>query len=286
MSGTIYKGFTKDEMEFHFDPSVAVPDQQRWAEERRRASLKVRDALKAHFNVQYGTRPREIIDIFPAQRRPSPVFLYIHGGYWRGGSKEDNCHFAELFVRRGATVGVLEYDLCPSVTVTDIVAQIRLAVGWTYRRISEYGADPSKLYIGGLSAGAHLVAMALAHDWKKDGFPPDMIKGAIAISGVYDLDAVLHINANKDIRLNRDTARTNNPLIQPLLCRAPLIIAVGGAEPTGWKQMSQDFYNLCKQRGLECQYIEVPGAHHYSISLHLADPASPLTEAIFRQMGL
>lgn len=286
MSEIVYKGFTQDEMEFHFDPSVAVVDQPRWAEERSKASLKVRDAVKAHFNIPYGSSPRQVMDIFPAEEQDAPVFLYIHGGYWRRGSKEDNCHFAELFTKAGVTVAVLEYDLCPKVTVTDIVRQARSAVAWSYRHISEYRGDPSKLCIGGLSAGGHLVAMALAHDWKKDGLSQDIIKGAVAISGVYDLDAVLHINANKDIRLNQESVRDNSPFLHPPLPHTPLIIAVGGAEPRGWKEMSRDFFELCEERGLKCDYIEVSGANHFSISLHLSDPASPLTRAIFKQMKL
>lgn len=286
MSAAVYKGFGKEEMEFHFDPAVAVPDQARWAEERRKASQKVRAALKSRPNVPYGNSPRQVMDIFPADKPGGPVLVYIHGGYWRGGSKEDNCHFAELFVKAGATLAIMEYDLCPGVTVTEIVRQARSAIAWVYRHISEYGGDPSRLYVAGLSAGGHLVAMALAHDWEKEGFPRDLIKGAVAISGVYDLDAVLHIDVNKEIRLSPESARENSPFLHPPLPHTPLIVVVGGAEPRGWKQMSEDLFRLCKERGVECDYLEVPGTHHYALSSLLADPDSPLTRAIFRQMGL
>ena len=65
-----------------------------------------------------------------------------------------------------------------------------------------------------------------------------------------------------------------------------MIIAVGGAEPKGWQQMSEDYFKLCKERGLDCQYLVVPGANHYTMSEHLADANSPLTQAMFKQMGL
>lgn len=286
MESVVYKGFRKEELEFHFDPSVAVPDQARWAEERKKASQRVRAALKSWPNVPYGNSPRQVMDIFPAYKPGGPVLVYIHGGYWRGGSKDDNCHFAELLVKAGATLAILEYDLCPSATVAEIVRQARSAIAWVYRNISEYGGDPSRLYVAGLSAGAHLVAMALAHDWEKGGLPRRLIKGAVAISGVYDLDAVLHIEVNKEIRLTPESARENSPFLHPPLPHTPLIVAVGEGEPKGWRQMSEDLFRLCRERGVECDYLEIPNAHHYALSSLLADPNSPLTHALFKQMGL
>lgn len=286
MSAVVYKGFRKEEMEFHFNTRVSVPDYPRWSEERDKASLRVRRTLKSWLDVPYGSSSRQVMDIFPADEPAAPVLVYIHGGYWRSGDKKDNCHFVEAFVRAGATVVLLEYDLCPRVTVAEIVRQMRSAITWVYGHISDYGGDPSRLYLSGLSAGGHLVAMALAHDWEKEGLPRNLIKGAIAISGVYDLDAVIHVSVNEEIRLDPETARENSPFLHPPLPYTPLIVAVGGGEPRGWKQMSEDFFRLCKERGVECEYLEVPDAHHYSMSALLAEPDKALTRAIFRQMGL
>jgi len=286
MSAFVYKGFRQEEVEFHFNPAVAVPDLPWWAKEKSKASLRVRKTLKSWLDVPYGSSPRQVLDIFPADHPGAPVNVYIHGGYWRGGSKDDNCHMAEAFVKAGATMVILEHDLCPGVTVTEIVRQVRSAVAWSYGHIADYGGDPSRLYISGSSAGGHLVAMLLAHDWEREGFPRDMIKGATAISGVYDLDAVLHVSVNEEIRLDAASARENSPFLHPPFPYTPLIVAVGGGEPRGWKQMSEDFFSFCKERGLECDYLEIPDAHHFSLSSNLADPSTPLTRAILRQMGL
>jgi len=230
--------------------------------------------------------PRPAADIFPAGEPDAPVLIYFHGGYWRGGSREENCHFAPAFVKAGATVAVMGYDLCPSVTVAEIVKQARSAVAWVYRCIARYGGDPSKIYIAGTSAGGHLVALALAHEWEREGLPRDTIKGGVAISGVYDLDPVLHVSVNKEIRLTPESARQNSPMLQPPLPRAPLAIAVGGDESAGWRQMSREFFKLCKEGGVDCRFLEIPGSHHFSITTHLDDPKSALARAILGQMGL
>lgn len=287
MSEFVYKKFRKDEMEFHFQPRTAVPDYQRLSEERAKLSAAVRARLKPSLNIPYGKTARQVVDIFPADRPNGPVQVYIHGGYWRSGSKEDSHFLAETFVKAGVTVAFLEYDLCPKVTVAEIVRQARAGIAWLYRNIANYGGDPSSLYIMGNSVGGHLVAMALAYDWeKKEGLPRNMIKGAAAITGVYDLDPVFHVRVNEEIRLTPEIARENSPMLHPPLPHTPLIIAVGGNEPAGWRRMSADFCALCKSCGVDCQYLEIPGAHHYGMNALLGDSKSPLSRAILKQMRL
>ena len=250
------------------------------------ASVNNRKRLKSTLNIPYGNSPRQVIDIFPTEKKDASVLVYVHGGYWVRGGKDHNCHFVDLFGEAGVTVALVEYDLCPDVSVTDIVRQVRSAIAWVYKNISGYGGDPEKIYICGVSAGGHLVTMALSHAWEKEGLPHHLIKGCVAISGVYDLDAVLHVSVNEQIRLNPDTARENSPFIHPPLPNAPLVVAVGGGEPEGWKQMSRDLYELSNKRGVNCEYLEVPGANHFMLSSHLADPESLIPRAIFNQMGL
>jgi arylformamidase len=195
MSESGYNGFRKDELEYQYNPRESVPEFPELAKRRAEESRKARSTLKSWLNVPYGDSPREILDIYTADRPAGPVLVYIHGGYWRSAAKTTICNFAPAFVQRGATVVLVEYDLCPNVTVTDIVRQTRAAIASVYRNIIRYSDNPSKLYVSGHSAGGHLTAMALAHDWEKEGLPRDLIKGAVATSGVYDLDMVMQISA-------------------------------------------------------------------------------------------
>jgi arylformamidase len=286
MSKSAYKGFRQDEMEFQYNPRVSVPEFPELARIRSAQARKVRDSAKSWLNVPYGSSPRELLDIYAADKQGGPVLVYIHGGYWRSGSKEDNCNFVPTFTKRGATVVLVEYDLCPEVTVADIVRQTRSAIAWVYKNIVRYGANPSKVFVAGHSAGGHLTAMALAHDWAKEGVPADLIKGAVATSGVYDLDMVMEISVQEQVRMTPEIAKQNNPLLQPPRVKCPLVVAVGGAEPKGWQQMSEDYFNYCKQHGMPVEYLIEPDANHYTMSEHLLDDARPLTRAMIKQMGL
>ena len=181
---------------------------------------------------------------------------------------------------------MIEYDLCPQVTVADIVRQTRASIAWVYKNIRSYGADPGKIFVSGHSAGGHLTAMALAHDWSSEGLPADLIKGAVATSGVYDLEMVMKISVQEQVKLTADLARANSPLLQPPRVKCPLIVAVGGDEPPGWQQMSKDYYEYCRRNGISAEYLVEPGANHYTMSEHLLDESRPLTQAMLRLMGI
>jgi arylformamidase len=281
-----YRGFRQDELEYQYNPRESVPEYPQLAKKRAEQARRVRRSAKSWLGVPYGSSPREKLDIYPADHPGGPVLVYIHGGYWRSGSKEDNCNFVPVFTERGASVVLVEYDLCPTVTVSDIVRQTRSAIAWVYRNILRYSGNPAKIYVSGHSAGGHLTAMALAHDWPSEGLPRDLIKGAVATSGVYDLDVVMRISVQEQVKLTPELAKENSPFHHPPLPVSPVIVAVGGAEPKGWQQMSEDFFKLCKERGLDCEYLIIPGANHYTMSEHLADADSPLAQAMLRQMNL
>ena len=285
MAETVYKDFRREEMEYQFNPRVTVTEYPRLTEERERASEATRAKLKHHRDVRYGDGPRMTLDIFPAERPGAPVQIYIHGGYWRGGSKDAYSFISEPFFEAGVTTVLLEYDLCPQVTVPDIMRETREGIAWVYRRIAEYGGDPERLYLTGSSAGGHLTARAVSHHWEEDGLPEDILKGAVAITGVYDPDPVFHVSVNEDIRLTPESAREVSALLHPPLDRTPLVVAVGKAETRGWIGMSRDFFALCQERSVDCSYLEVPGAHHFSVSGQLGERGSLMSRTVLGQMG-
>ncbi len=281
-----YKGFRPDEMEYQYNPRESVPEFPELAKIRAAQAKKVRETAKSWLNIFYGSSPRETLDIYAADKAGGPVLVYIHGGYWRSGSKEDNCNFVPTFTKRGATVVLVEYDLCPQVTVTDIVRQTRASIAWVGKNIMRYSGDPSKIFISGHSAGGHLTAMALANDWTHESLPQDCIKGAVATSGVYDLDMVMKISVQEQVRMTPEVAKLNSPFLNPPKVKCPLVVAAGGAEPNGWQQMSEDYFTYCKAQGMNAEYLIVPGANHYTMSEKLLDDTNPLTHAMIKQMSI
>src|SRR3546814_15083865 len=84
------------------------------SEEYADYSAQARAGLPASLAVPYGGHPDETLDIFPAEKAGAPVFVFIHGGYWRALSKDDSSFMAPVFHAAGATVVAGNYSLAPA----------------------------------------------------------------------------------------------------------------------------------------------------------------------------
>ena len=289
-----YRNLSPEALELEFNPRAVARNLEERIAAGAAASAEARARFDCVLDVRYGPGPKETLDIFPAPNPGAgsgtgpgaPVLLFIHGGYWRAMDKSDYSFIADAFLPAGATTVVINYDLCPTVTLDTIVEQSNRSIAWTFRNIADYGGDPNRLYVSGNSAGGHLTAMALAHDWEAEGLPADIIKGAAPITGVMDCEPVLDITVNAEVRLEPEAARRLSPLRNPPRHALPVLVAVGGAEPSLWIRMSEDYAALCRERGIECEYLEMPGHDHFDISRAVGDPQSPLCRAMQRMMGL
>jgi len=274
-----------DEINRQFMPRLAVPDHESWLAAHAELSETARRTLPCHLDIPYGQTPLQKLDIFPAVRAPAPVQVYFHGGYWRALDKSTYRFMALSMAPSGIATVLVNYDLCPAVTLDDIVAQTIASVAWVYRNGAAYGCDPQRLYVSGNSAGAHLAAMALAQDWHARGLPADLIKGACCITGIYDIAPVLRIDANAEIRLKPEMVARNSPLSLPLPARPPVIVAVGADETPLWIKQSTDYAAKLRAAGAATELMIVPGTHHFSVPRSLADPEGILPQAIRRQIG-
>ena len=223
-----WNDMSPEALELAFNPRATARNVDERVAGYAAASADTRARLDCVLDVRYGPGEKETLDIFPAGAPHAPVQLFIHGGYWRAMDKSDYSFIADVFQPAGATTVLINYDLCPDVTLDTIVAQTMRAIAWTWRNIGEHGGDPDRLYVSGNSAGGHLTAMALAHDWTAEGLPADIIKGAVPITGVHDCEPVPDITVNELVRLDREAARRLSPLRNPPRHALPVLVAVGG----------------------------------------------------------
>ena len=115
---------------------------------------------RAELGLAYGSTQRQFIDLFmPSPDAKAPLAMFVHGGYWRSLDPSMFSHAARGLNAHGVTVAVAGYDLCPEVSIAEIIEQIRHACLFLWLRTHQ----PIMVY--GHSAGGHLAACLLATDW-------------------------------------------------------------------------------------------------------------------------
>ena len=276
-----WRRYAAEEIEAQFNPRRSVPDFEDHQARHAAWSAAARTQLDGHLDVPYGAGPLHKIDIFPAPgARHAPLHVFFHGGYWRAQDKANFAHIAKTLVGEGICAAIANYDLCPAVTLDGTVESAVRAIAWTWRHARAYGGDPDRLTLSGHSAGAHLCAMALAHDWTAAGLPADVIKGAVPVSGIFDPEPAMHTTVNAEIGLTEEVARRNNALRLAPRVRCPVKLFVGGDEPTEWIRQSELYAEHLRQHGLAPELTVVPGVHHFDILDQYVDAASPIVRAV------
>ncbi|MFQ5626171.1 MAG: alpha/beta hydrolase, partial [Methyloligellaceae bacterium] len=246
----------------------------RWEDE----AAKYRNEAAGELDIAYGNSERERYDFFPAPHagRHAPLCAYIHGGYWRSRDRKTFSHIAKGLNERGICVAIPSYDLAPQVTVMEIVEQMRAFLVKLWRETDKHPV------VAGNSAGGHLAGAMLATDWSRvEGAPSELVTSAFALSGLYDLEPLLETDINDDVRLTRETAREASPIHWP----APgeglkFVAAVGALESGVFKDQSHRIADAWRGRGIETEYLEVPGCHHFSIVDAVSTPGHMLFERL------
>ena len=270
-------------------PGVSLPEVvARW--NARTAALYAR--VDTRLDVPYGNGARQKLDLLlpKASTTSAPVLVFIHGGYWfsRRMDKSNYSFGCEALVDAGALVATVEYDLCPDVSMDTIVRQVREACAWVWRNAPEYGGDITRLHVAGHSAGGHLAAMLAATDWPTfgDGLPRDLVRSAVPISGLFDLEPLRRSFLNAHLRLDEACSARNSPILLRPATRLPMTVVVGGAESDEFRRQSREFVDSWREHLDSIGLIETQGDHHFSIIERMTDSGSELTAVLLGHLGL
>jgi len=277
---------TPEQLDRQYNARAAIPGHPEIFARWRAESSAARDALRCEPDYRYGPSPAESLDFYPAARRNAPLLVFIHGGYWRSLDKQDFSFLAPAFVRAGVAVAMPNYGLAPATSVADIVRQMLRAMAWLYRNLPQLDIDTRRIVVAGHSAGAHLAAMMLAADWPlwARDLPPDLLCGAVCISGIYDLRPL--VNApflRDDLQLDEGAAQLVSPVSYRPRRATPLITAVGGAESAEFQRQNR----LIREAWPHCfrRDLPLPGRHHLASVEALGDPTQPLFRAALSLLG-
>jgi arylformamidase len=277
----LYRDYDRAGLDAQYFLRARVPEHpeyfRRWAED----SAAVRRTRPCQLDIPYDG---ERLDLFPAERHPAPCLLFIHGGYWQALDKSDFSFLVPAFQDAGVAVAVVNYTLAPKAGMDEIVRQNRAAVAWLQRNAREYGLDPARIHVAGHSAGGHLTAMVLATDWSAFGLDRDPVRGACAISGLYDLEPIRLCYLNDVLGLDALGAERNSPIHHLPKQSPPLILSVGTGETDEFLRQQEAFAAAWRGAGLALEVADQPGDHHFAVVGRLGESQGPLHRAVMRQI--
>jgi arylformamidase len=273
--------YTPEFVERGYNNRAAVPDHPAWFAKWAGLAAAARAELHPRLDLRYGSGPRETLDLFVPAGRARGTLVFVHGGYWRALDKADHSFVATPFVAQGLAVAVINYDLCPAVTIATIVAECRRAVAWIGREGARHGANPDSVVVSGHSAGGHLAAMLLATEAAGFGLERHPVAGAVSLSGVHDLRPLTLFSFNADFRLDDAEAARLSPILTRPATTAPIVAAVGGDETSEFLRQAGllwDAWPANRPRGATGPMV-IAHRHHFSVVADYADAQSALTQA-------
>jgi len=141
-------------------------------------------------DIQYGAEPWQKLDIYPAQAsNDAPVIIFVYGGSWRHGRKDQYRFAADAFIRKGYTVVIPDYIKYPdsNARFPSFARDVASAVAWVKNNITNHNGDRNNLFLAGHSAGAHTVAILTADQQylTSVGLTESDIRGVAGIAGPY-----------------------------------------------------------------------------------------------------
>jgi arylformamidase len=291
----VWRDMDQKALDDAYDQDVYAPNRPLIVARRIAAAERARAILGPPQRVAYGPSEYERLDIFRAPALSSreksssaPVNVFIHGGAWRRNKAADYAAQAEPLVRAGAHCVIADFinveqaggDLMP------MYQQVRRAVAWAWRNAETFGGDRERFYISAHSSGSHLAACVLTGGWREEGLPKNFCKGALLLSGMYDLAAV---------RLSKRSSyvKFNDAMVEKLSAQrhldglhTPLILAYGTCETPEFQRQTQEYFAAVRGLAKPAELVVGEAYNHFELLETLANPYGLTGRVLLRQMGL
>ncbi|XP_036920290.1 kynurenine formamidase isoform X1 [Sturnira hondurensis] len=270
-----WKKMSQEELENQYSPSRwvvrlgAEGALKTYREMGIEATKRARATRRNLLDVPYRDGEGEKLDIyFPeTESEALPFLMFLHGGYWQSGSKDESAFMVNPLTAHGVAVAIVAYDIAPKGSLAQMVDQVTRSVAFVQK---QYPRNEG-IYLCGHSAGAHLAAMMLLVDWTEHGVMCNL-KGLFLLSGVYDLEPFVHTSQNAPLRLTLEDAQRTSP--QRLLEAAPrqpagpachVLVIVGQYDSPEFLRQSREFYQTLCRAGWKASFEELQDVDHFEI---------------------
>ena len=233
-------------------------------------------AYDRHPDIPFGADPQHRLDVYVPHVEavtPRPVVVFWHGGRWSFGDKADYRFVGAALAELGYVAVLPNYRHYPAVKMPGFMDDAVRASRWAAENAAEFGADASRLYLMGHSAGAHMAALVTLDPrfFAAAGQAPH-IAGVIGLSGPYDFLPLLEADVQ-----DMFGPAINYPDSQPInFVRAgapPTLLVHGLRDETVWPKNSRNLATALRSRGVPVTLKLYSNALHADTVAALSLPA-------------
>jgi acetyl esterase/lipase len=219
------------------------------------SSLKITHPIKSVKDIAYGDETWQSLNIYPQKHNQSaPVVIFIYGGGWNKGSKEQYHFVADGLVRKGYMVVIPDYIKYPEGHFPVFIEDIALATSWVKQNISAFGGNPDQVLLVGHSAGAHTGALLVTDTQYLTavGLSPTDLTGFVGLSGPYNFTPQKPKYVKTFGRKNFELMKVNNHVdgTEP-----PIIIIHGQGDNTVGQFNFDTFRNKLQAKSSDVQAL-------------------------------
>ena len=249
--------------------------------------MKMATGIEGH-EYYYGDDPSQSLIIYPCAQPGSPVLLFMHGGGWTNGYKEEMAFLAPPFNTAGFTFVSSSYRLAPKNVFPSNFHDVADGVKRIWDLAEEHGYDRNAIFVGGHSAGGHLASLlATRTDWQAPrGLPDDVIKGCLPISGTYDFTPGSGSSVRPRFLGPQGVFNEVNasPVFQLGDHAPPFFVAHGSQDIPHLIVQAEKFVMVARSKGISVETLEVDGANHATVLLTAVETGQPWFPAVTEWM--
>jgi arylformamidase len=284
----VWRDMDQKALDDAYDQDVYAPNRPLIVARRIAASERTRAILGPPQRVAYGPSEYEGLDIFRAAAASAPVNVFVHGGAWRRNKAADYALQAELLVHAGVHAVIIDFinveqaggDLLP------MYEQVRRALAWTWRNTESFGGDRERFYISAHSSGSHLAACFLTDGWREEDLPKTFCKGAVLLSGMYELEPVRRSKRSSYVTFTDAMVEKLSSQRHLDGLHTPLVLAYGTCETPEFQRQTREVFAAVQALGKPAELIAGEAYNHFELLETLANPYGLTGRAMLRQMGL
>jgi arylformamidase len=278
--------YTQEQLDRVYDQSAWAPQMAELEAQDAEASAAIRRRMPPK-TEQYGPSEAELVDIFtPIGARDAPVLVFIHGGAWTRNTRHDVSYPASTVVERGAVYLAPDFGSLKTARLPELLENCRRVLVWAVRNAASFGGDPDRIFLSGHSAGAHLAACALITNWSASGVRADAIKGAMLMSGMYDLYPVMLSSRSNYLKITTEEEAAFSPMrhLDWIACQIAIVSA--DQDSPEFKRQSAVFADALAGMGRLASRTELFNTNHFQEVKQLHHADSVVSRVLFSLMGL